>query len=164
MKHQFAHHRTRGIHDKRARGNLPLVSHPYEPAPLEQYLLVDNAIALGYGRAGQKHKFMPYGCDFWKDNHSAMYTPAQTFVLELKNYSDKILSFEPIPDLRTLFSDDESNRNEVCKQAELDPDHGVLEGFFNTSRQLSYSSSGNIEPLFPPMRHPNVFALILRFT
>lgn len=39
--------------------------------------------------------------------------------------------------------------------AELDPEYGLLEGFFNGSKQLSYSSSGYIEPLFPPMRHPD---------
>ncbi|KAI2498567.1 hypothetical protein MHU86_15911 [Fragilaria crotonensis] len=126
----------------------------YQPASLEQYL-VDNAIALGFDKAGENRTDMASGCEIWNNKQNPMYNSAQTLNNELKNYYEKIASFESIPDLRTLFTHDESNRDEVCKRAELDPENGILQGFFNESRQLSYSSSGYIEPLFTPMRHPN---------
>ncbi|KAI2507659.1 hypothetical protein MHU86_6752 [Fragilaria crotonensis] len=126
----------------------------YQPAPLEQYL-VDNAIALGFDRNGDTPDEMASGCEIWNNEENPMYNTTQTFRRELKNYYAKIASFRSLPDLRTLFLQDESNRDEVCKRAELDPVHGLLEGFFNESKQLSYSSSGYMEPLFPPMRHPD---------
>jgi hypothetical protein len=126
----------------------------YQPAPLEQYL-VDNAIALGFDKAGDTPDEMASGCEIWNNEENLMYNTTQTFRRELKNYYAKIASFRSLPDLRTLFLQDESNRDEVCKRAELDPVHGLLEGFFNESKQLSYSSTGYLEPLFPPMRHPD---------
>ena len=119
---------------------------------------MDNAIALGYQKVGKDVSdtgHMGSGCNFTHNKKSPLYDSAQTFRHKLKNYQDKVASFEQIPDLRTLLMDDGLNRNEVCQQAELNPEHGILEGFFNESSQLSYSSSGYIEPLFPPMRHPD---------
>lgn len=68
---------------------------------------------------------MASGCAFWRDESGPMYDSAQMFKRELKNYQDKVTSFQQIPDLRTLFSDDETNRDDVCMHAELDPEYGI---------------------------------------
>jgi hypothetical protein len=127
---------------------------PYQPASLEQYLM-DNAIALGFNKTGEEPEDMAIGCEIWNNEENPMRKTAQTFRRELKKYYAKIKSFKQIPDLRTLFLDGETNRDEVCMRAELDPVNGLLGGFFNKSKQLSYSSSGYVEPLFTPMRHPD---------
>jgi hypothetical protein len=132
----------------------PTYGTPYQSAPLEQYL-VDNAISLGFNKTGDAGEDMASGCEVWNNGENPMYNTTQIFRRELKYYHANVTSFEQLPDLRTLFLDGETNRDEVCKRAELDPENGLLEGFFNESRQLSYSSSGYIEPLFPPMRHPD---------
>jgi hypothetical protein len=47
----------------------------------------------------------------------------------------------------------ESNRKEVCQTVQLHPDG--LRGVFKSSAQVSYTqTSGYIEPLLPPLRHP----------
>ena len=111
---------------------VPTHGMPYQPAPLEQYH-VDNAIALGFDKAGDIPDEMASGCEIWNNEENPMHNTAQTFRRELKNYYAKIASFKPLPDLRTLFLHGESNRDEVCRRAELDPINGLLEGFFNES-------------------------------
>ena len=126
---------------------------PYQPASLEQYF-VENAVALGFKNVGPEIMNMSSGCDVWTNKSNSFHSTTEIFRRELKNYNEKVKSFRQIPDLRILFADDGSNRDEVCAQAELDPDKGTIQGFFNESGQLSHSLSGYIEPLFPPMRHP----------
>jgi hypothetical protein len=128
---------------------------PYQPASLEQYL-VDNAVALGFDKTGDGEE-MAFGCGIWLDTSLPVYNTTMSLKRELKNYYDKVESFEPIPDLRTLFTDGETNRDQICNLAELNPGVSLLEGFFDDSKQLSYSpQSGYFEPLLPPMRHPNL--------
>jgi hypothetical protein len=153
----------------------------YSPAGLETYLM-RNARALGYDvpfegfspLSGRGYREFFYdvdsstnweafmdgrnitsGCELWLDKKNPMYSIANAFKRELKAYQEKVDGFKPIADLRTLLSDGEANRDEVCQQVELDPVRGLLGGFFKDSKQLSRSRSvGYIEPLFPPMRHP----------
>lgn len=104
------------------RREIPYLGTAYQPASLEQYL-VDNAYALGY-RNTRDHN-MASGCAFWRDESGPMYDSAQMFKRELKIYQDKVTSFRQIPDLRTLFSDDETNRDDVCMGFLKDSSTGV---------------------------------------
>ncbi|KAI2499619.1 hypothetical protein MHU86_14854 [Fragilaria crotonensis] len=110
----------------------------YQPAPLEQYL-VDNALALGFDKAGDTADDMASGFEIWNNEGNPMYNTTQTFRRELKNYYTKIASFRSLPDLRTLFLHGETNRDEVSAgEPNSIPYMDFLkEGFFNESKQLS---------------------------
>jgi hypothetical protein len=73
------------------------------------------------------------------------------FIQELEAYYKLVNAFQfPITDLRkkniTLYN------NDVCDRLKLHP--AGLPGIFNKSKKLSLSSSGWVEPILPPMRHP----------
>lgn len=84
----------------------------YQPAPLEQYL-VDNALALGFDKAGDTVDKWLLDARFGIMKRTQMYNTTQTFRRALKNYYAKIASFRSLPDLRTLFLHGETNRDEV---------------------------------------------------
>ena len=118
----------------------------YTPAPVEQYFM-DNMVTLGYDNEAD-----PMTCNVWK-NHKAtnpsVYNMLQSYVSELVHYTRAVADFEGIPNIFKMIRENNQNQNDVCKQLRLHPDG--LQGLFR-SNQLSYSKSGYIEPLTPPMR------------
>ena len=157
---------TEGIPGYRARSNLrtdakndlPL----YSPGKVEQ-IIMDHLVEWGWDKAKRNVK----GCDIWKsepDNEAAERKETTTdisqllnsFRRELNGYYKIINSFQPtIPDVLEAIraSDSRHSQEKICETLRLHPD-GIQALF--PSKQLSYTStSGFIEPLTTPMRHPD---------
>ncbi len=121
----------------------PRVLPSYTPATVESYVL-EHASQLGYDEAQQQ------GCRIWNDaSASSIHSQLMEYRRDLDDYAARVKSFQAtIPDLRLRSS------NEICRSVDLHPQG--LPGIFQTSQQqLSWtSSSGYVEPLLPPMRHP----------
>lgn len=117
----------------------------YIPAPVEKYIM-DHLQELGwYEEKNAK------GCIIWTDPSHPLYHDLQLFLKELGTYQKLVRDFPGISsDLRVLKRNS-SKVSTVCDQVRLSP--GGLQEIF-ASGQLSLSSSGYIEPLTTPMRHP----------
>lgn len=118
----------------------------YEPSSVERYI-INNGMALGYSatyRGGMKPT-----CTLWTDSNLPFHGNLSQYREELANYTRRVEEFEPVQDLRLSL---QNNDHHICDTLELDP-HG-LAGVF-PSRQLSAGSFGWIEPMLPPLRHPN---------
>ena len=111
---------------------------------------MDNLKTYGWDQAKN-----PPGCQIWTDPSHALYADLQRFLHELEVYQDKVDNFTDVNvDLRDLIRDPTNNHdtNTICQTVNLGGAQGLLDLF--PSRQLSQSSSGYIEPLTTPMRHP----------
>jgi len=138
------------------------------------------------------------GCLIWNED-SPLRNDLELWKNELRQYTGMInekLQTDFAPDLRRLFNDDYSNREQVCRAyadpsaqvpivntvAENMPDLSdpktvelkqslrgrnleespnapptLMEEYFNGSQQLSYlPRQGYMEPLVPPLRHPDM--------
>jgi len=142
---------------------------PYEPASTEAYIL-EHASDLGFNQ-GAPHPTrqwqqveMGSGCALWKDENitnSDIYKQLHAFKSELDDYNMRIKNFELANNtdirhhLRMAVSEDDEHTititHDICDKLELHPNG--LPGIFS-SQQLSYTASGFVEPLLPPMRHP----------
>jgi hypothetical protein len=76
-----------------------------------------------------------------------------TFRSELAHYTQVVRDFAGVDgDLRMRLTDNDPVKNhEVCKVVDLHPQG--LKGLFPSGQLSLTSSSGFVEPLFPPMRH-----------
>lgn len=136
---------------------------PYEPASTEAYIL-EHAVDLGLNRgAGNSTRqwqnvSMGSGCDLWRNESitsRVIYRQLNEFKKELEEYDKRLQNFSvPFEDIRHHLgghNDDKTGQYDICNKLELHP--GGLPGIFH-SQQLSYTPSGYVEPLLPPMRHP----------
>lgn len=120
---------------------------PYKPAPVETFVVSHTKdLKLDVPLP----EWTP-SCHVITDPNATPYqAQLLTFIQELEAYYKLVDAFQfPIQDLRksvTLYN------NDVCDLVKLHP--AGLPGIFNQSQQLSLSSSGWVEPLLPPMRHP----------
>jgi hypothetical protein len=117
----------------------------YIPASTKQYIL-DHADELGYASEDN-----PDGCTIWSDpsvTNKDIHQTLTSYVSDLENYNRAVANFQPtFPDVMDEIIN--GNYNDVCPSLKLHPDgvSGLL-----PSNQLSFSSSGYVEPLTPPMR------------
>ena len=120
----------------------------YVTSKLEKYFL-DHAVQLGYHVT---HTPPPQGCAIWYDNTTEIYDDLMRYRQHLKNHTQAIQNFEPIPDL--LQSIISSGSHDVCETARPHPQG--LEALFpgDDIALLSKTSSGYVEPLTTPMRSP----------
>mmetsp|Transcript_26869 Transcript_26869/g.40816 ORF Transcript_26869/g.40816 Transcript_26869/m.40816 type:complete len:404 (+) Transcript_26869:63-1274(+) len=141
------------------------------------------------------------GCLIWKEE-SPLRDDLELFKKELSYYNENLKrkDFGQLalgqttgafaPDLRTLFNNDYSNREQVCREyADAPQAHhatttttgtysdpktteqklrglsttdeaapqNILDDYFHKSQQLSYlPRQGHMEPLLPPLRHPDM--------
>mmetsp|Transcript_29212 Transcript_29212/g.44164 ORF Transcript_29212/g.44164 Transcript_29212/m.44164 type:complete len:391 (-) Transcript_29212:111-1283(-) len=125
------------------------------------------------------------GCAIWKED-SQFKEELWAWRRELESYTAAMREkTEVSPDLRTLFENDMSNREEVCRkhadvhipndpqattevletkqalrglsQKESESQSNIMEDFFSGTKQLSYlPNQGFMEPLIPPLRHPDM--------
>jgi hypothetical protein len=74
-------------------------------------------------------------------------------VNELRDYNQRVDQFQPVSDLRKLLRDNDDEHNvQICRALELH-EQG-LQGIFS-SGEISWTVNGGyVEPLLPPMRHP----------
>jgi len=122
----------------------------YRPAFVETYI-IDHLSAWGWDKASRN---VP-GCNIWTDPAATtdnVHSLLNLFRTELKNYYKRIEDFSPVSDVLKTIRD--GNSHDVCHSLKLDPDGGIDKLF--PSGQLSHTStSGFIEPLSTPMRHPD---------
>lgn len=124
----------------------------YIPAPGETYV-VEHAKELGYDMNVDDKTKIPPTCTLWNnETHSDIHGDLQMYLKELEDYEARLLNFKGSSDIRRRMQVE--GKAAVCDSLELHQDG--LKGIFKNSGQLSYSSSGYIEPLLPPMRHPKV--------
>ena len=117
--------------------------HHYIPSSSEIFIM-EHAQELGYDSAKN-----PTGCNIWNninDANEVIYNQLQSYSTDLDNYNIAVQEFKPIPDLMSGIKEGDYS---VCTSTRLHPE-GLL-GLF-PSKQLSYTKSGYIEPLTPPMR------------
>jgi hypothetical protein len=117
----------------------------YEPAWSEQYI-IDNADKLGYNPPGRK---LAKACQIWEnqEREPKLYEQLHAFLDELDVYNATLNSLPEFDDNRKRLAADP----DACDELELHADG--LVGLF-PSLELSKSSAGWMEPLFPPFRHP----------
>jgi hypothetical protein len=123
----------------------------YIPASSEDYVF-KNAVALGYDTTGKQTSA---GCPIWNNPNATtpvIHANLVQYRTELREYERLVREFSSdIVDLRLHLGEDGNN---VCKSVDLHPDG--IKGIFSGSGQLSHTSSGFVEPLLPPMRHPDL--------
>ncbi|CAM9769015.1 unnamed protein product, partial [Heterosigma akashiwo] len=114
----------------------------YSPASTEHYLL-SHKDELGYEKSGSE-----YGsaCEIWA-KELPIANVLKSYISELDMYNQAVRHFAPVEDIRPLLSE--------CPCASLEVNGTGLINLFH-SRQLSKTSSGFVEPLLPPMRHPKL--------
>lgn len=125
----------------------------YDPSPIEAYVM-NHATELGYD-IGRSKVESADACRIWHDAKASTrenYDKLQQFRNELVEYKKRLDAFNgSVKDLREHL---DSNKD-ICDSLELDKNG--LEGIF-TSGSLSRVSGGGgfgfIEPLLPPLRHP----------
>lgn len=136
---------SRGLSNRRSLVK-PHVRQPapaYKPADVEKFA-VEKAQQLGYDTP---EGTTSSGCAIWNDEKSPYHNELHAFVRELEDYTARAQQFNsPIADLRLHL-----DQGDICGTLELDSDG--LPGIFK-SGQLSLSSSGYVEPILPPLRHP----------
>ena len=94
----------------------------------------------------------PSACSIWHDKESEIYDSLVAYTQEMHDHSAAINNFEPIPDLLKAII--ESGTHNVCESARPHPE-GLKALFPSDELSLSMTTSGLVEPLFPPMRSPD---------
>ncbi len=123
----------------------------YIPAATEQ-TITDNFSKLALD--GTTNDNPGKACDMWKYESEGLdlLQPLHSYLNDLNKYKELEQQFSVgIEDLRDAIRDANGDSDSVCRKLRLHPDG--LPGIF-TSGQLSFTSSGFVEPLLPPMRHP----------
>ena len=115
----------------------------YIPANTEQYIL-DHADDLGYASEED-----PDGCLIYSDptiTNEGIHQELLSYLSDLENYIAAVKDFQPVPD---VLGEITKGNYDVCSSLKLHPE-GVR-GLFPNSK-LSFSRSGYVEPILPPMR------------
>jgi hypothetical protein len=131
------------------RRNFQVERSAYVPAPVEKYTMEH---LQDFGWNSEKN---PVGCMVWTDPSHPLYDDLQEFLKELDTYQELVKTFPGLnADVRDLKRNATSiaSMASTCEKVKLGTD-GV-KGIFSKSGQLSWSSSGYVEPLTTPMRHP----------
>jgi hypothetical protein len=128
---------------------LTSLSQKYVASRSEEYIM-EHSAELGYGQRGKRAD----GCNIWSDpsvSSDEIHKSLVSYGRELDNYNDIVKNFEPIEDLLPTIQREGSW--DVCEKAR--PHKDGIESLF-PSHQLSFSKSGFIEPLTPPMRSHHI--------
>mmetsp|Transcript_21312 Transcript_21312/g.27523 ORF Transcript_21312/g.27523 Transcript_21312/m.27523 type:complete len:378 (-) Transcript_21312:142-1275(-) len=122
----------------------------YVAAKVEAYVM-KNVDALGYDTIDPETSS---GCEIFTDrNKSEIYDDLHRYLKDLVGYNNLVRSFKsPIPDIRKELTGFADRDREVCNTLELHPDG--MKGVFKNSELSLSVTTGYLEPLLPPMRHP----------
>jgi hypothetical protein len=127
----------------------------YTPASTEDYIMKHMTdLNLDNGRSNNTAggaQTTSSGCNLWKNpalTTNETFEQLHAFKKEIHDYYELVNKFQDIADIRPLLEKDPS----ACDMLELHPEG--LPGIFS-SQQLSFTRSGYVEPLLPPMRHPD---------
>jgi hypothetical protein len=120
----------------------------YVPAFVESFM-VQNAVKLGYD-TNVTARELAAGCPIWIDPNATsptLHAQLEEYLIDLDEYGKRVKDFQRnVSDLRLRLDDPE----DVCRTVDLIDNNGL----FQRSHQLSFTASGYVEPLLPPMRHP----------
>ncbi len=140
----------------------------YIPASVESYIM-DHLDKWGWNVPSETVS----GCAIWTFadvTTQQIYHSLHSFKDDLLQYSQAVDNFIPIPDLMKKIrklnfqqGDKEHPRYQqslstICKSASMNNDKNLngIQSLFTNSQQLSHTrTSGYVEPLIPPMRHPD---------
>jgi hypothetical protein len=153
----------------------PNNSKKYIPASVESYIM-DHLDKWGWNVPSETVS----GCAIWTFadvTTQQIYHSLHSFKDDLLQYNQAVDKFEPIPDLMQkirklpifqegdnlgstsrLEDDYKKSLSTICKSASINNDNNPngIQSLFTKSQQLSYTkTSGYVEPLMPPMRHPD---------
>ena len=106
---------------------------------------MENMVNLGYDVTETN----PMTCNVWTDPLATSDEVHKKLIAhshDLELYTKAVQNFKSVPDLLQGLK----GNSDICRSLALHPDG--IQGIF-PSNQLSYSTSGYIEPLLPPMRH-----------
>ena len=134
--------------------NKPQQKIVYQPADTEKDIMI-IADELGFNKINN-----PRTCQIWNDPNATtggIYDSLTAYTKELDEYNELIRKFEPVSSIMDKIKQgqgggDEEQQSKICDSLRLHPNG--LEGIF-PSLQLSFGSSGYVEPLLPPMRSHN---------
>jgi hypothetical protein len=120
----------------------------YQPAPSEKFV-IEHADELGYNS-----QEWTKGCNIWgNETPSEISVGLHAMIPELTDYNNRVQTFQPVKDLRKqLIEGDDVHNAAVCQTVELDP--AGLPGIFKSGELSQTANAGYVEPLLPPMRHP----------
>jgi hypothetical protein len=95
----------------------------------------------------------PLTCKIWNDPKAttdAIHGSLTAYTKDLDKYNELIKKFEPVSSIMNKIKQgDEEEQSKICDSLRLHSNG--MKGIF-PSLQLSFSSSGYVEPLLPPMR------------
>lgn len=121
----------------------------YEPASAERDIII-FADDLGFNKPDN-----PRTCRIWTDPNATtheIHKSLSVYSKELDQYNELIKNFEPVTSIMEKLRKDscvQQSTQQLCDSLRLHSD-GML-GMF-PSKQLSFTSSGYVEPLLPPFR------------
>lgn len=121
----------------------------YTPASTERHIL-EHAVQLGWAAAPRAGKTSTV----WEDATATteqVYSDLHAFRKELDDYNVRLKDFKPVQDVRVQM--DQTSQEQVCRSLELHEDG--LPGIFASGQLSLTSTSGYVEPLLPPLRHPD---------
>ena len=123
----------------------------YQPGNAEKDIMI-IADELGFNT----NTISPRTCQIWNDPNATIggiYDSLTAYTKELDKYNELIRKFEPVSSIMGKIKQgqggDEEEQSKICDSLRLHPNG--LKGIF-PSLQLSFGSSGYVEPLLPPMR------------
>ena len=126
------------------RRNQKKLDSGYRPGNTEMYVY-QNSRSLGYDTMdGEFSK----GCSLWVNHSQTIY---QNYLTELEDYNRRVREFQTKPDIRKRLR--RESRRKLCRELELHP--RGLAGIFKSGGLSQSIFNGGIEPLLPPLRHPN---------
>ena len=123
-------------------------SQEYQPGSVEQYIM-NNLDQLGFTNLRN-----PNTCQILKDVQETapeIFHPLAAYKNELDVYNEMINNFIPVANTmdKIRHGGGDTEQSKICDSLRIHPDG--MQGIF-PSKQLSFTSSGYMEPLLPPMR------------
>ena len=116
----------------------------YVPSRIESFF-VEHGDELGLNVESPD----PSGCTEWKSATSPIAADLASFQAELNDYNERMKAFPgTVKDLREHIT---ANNHSICDTLMLHPQG--LKGIF-PSGSLTQTAKGLLEPIVPPMRHP----------
>jgi hypothetical protein len=125
-------------------------SERYTPASTERFIL-EYATDLCYDQPKPK---LAKTCTIWNDKRATnpeIHRDLHAFRSELVEYDKRVQEFQPVADIRLRMESEDLES--ICQSLELHDDG--LPGLFPSGQLSLTQTSGYVEPLLPPLRHPD---------
>jgi hypothetical protein len=128
----------------------------YRPSSMETYLL-NQSNSFGFDQVNPQQADAvqnQIGCNMWKNStYTDIYEDLSHFREELQEYETLVQQYKgQVQDVRQHINNEDKS---ICDSLQLHPQG--LRGIFRSPSSLSSMPNGGgyLEPLLPPLRHPN---------